>query len=206
MLRGEHPRHFRPRRSPSSPLAAGSWCDLRMAAAGLGPRPRGRAPRTFERPPRRYAYAGFGGRSVCLPRGPNGKPPRCEPDTPHSIARRAALQASSAAGLTSSNLEAQAGYSSVGKASDCKALQRSDGLWFDSGRPDMSRMLLAHAKPMLCQGSHTRREDVLKRKHACAKIALSRRRQPSSQPSGRPSARKAIASGFTSWLSSIISG
>ena len=28
------------------------------------------------------------------------------------------------------------GYSSVGRASDCRALQKSDGPWFDSGWPD----------------------------------------------------------------------
>ena len=30
----------------------------------------------------------------------------------------------------------QAGYSSVGRASDCRILQQSDGPWFDSGWPD----------------------------------------------------------------------
>ena len=30
----------------------------------------------------------------------------------------------------------QAGYSSVGRASDCRVLQQSDGPWFDSGWPD----------------------------------------------------------------------
>ena len=30
----------------------------------------------------------------------------------------------------------QAGYSSVGRASDCRMLQQSDGPWFDSGWPD----------------------------------------------------------------------
>ena len=30
----------------------------------------------------------------------------------------------------------QAGYSSVGRASDCRLLQPSDGHWFDSGWPD----------------------------------------------------------------------
>ena len=29
-----------------------------------------------------------------------------------------------------------AGYSSVGRASDCRVLQQSDGPWFDSGWPD----------------------------------------------------------------------
>ena len=31
----------------------------------------------------------------------------------------------------------QAGYSSVGRASDCRDLQQSDGPWFDSGWPDL---------------------------------------------------------------------
>ena len=31
----------------------------------------------------------------------------------------------------------QPGYSSVGRASDCRQLQQSDGPWFDSGWPDM---------------------------------------------------------------------
>ena len=31
----------------------------------------------------------------------------------------------------------QAGYSSVGRASDCRNLQQSDGPWFDSGWPDL---------------------------------------------------------------------
>ena len=30
-----------------------------------------------------------------------------------------------------------AGYSSVGRASDCRVLQLSDGPWFDSGWPDL---------------------------------------------------------------------
>ena len=34
----------------------------------------------------------------------------------------------------------QAGYSSVGRASDCRALQLSDGPWFDSGWPDLHRL------------------------------------------------------------------
>ena len=32
-----------------------------------------------------------------------------------------------------------AGYSSVGRASDCRSLQQSDGPWFDSGWPDFSQ-------------------------------------------------------------------
>ena len=31
-----------------------------------------------------------------------------------------------------------AGYSSVGRASDCRLLQQSDGPWFDSGWPDFN--------------------------------------------------------------------
>ena len=34
------------------------------------------------------------------------------------------------------NSPQQAGYSSVGRASDCRMLQQSDGPWFDSGWPD----------------------------------------------------------------------
>ena len=37
----------------------------------------------------------------------------------------------------SSHLECQSGYSSVGRASDCRLLQASDGPWFDSGWPDL---------------------------------------------------------------------
>ena len=37
-----------------------------------------------------------------------------------------------------------AGYSSVGRASDCRSLQQSDGPWFDSGWPDFAWVL--------CQG------------------------------------------------------
>ena len=33
-------------------------------------------------------------------------------------------------------LPRQTGYSSVGRASDCRMLQQSDGPWFDSGWPD----------------------------------------------------------------------
>ena len=41
-------------------------------------------------------------------------------------------------GLANSSFKRQAGYSSVGRASDCRTLQRSDGPWFDSGWPDIS--------------------------------------------------------------------
>ncbi len=37
---------------------------------------------------------------------------------------------------------AHAGYSSVGRASDCRRLQQSDGPWFDSGWPDSMRHAL----------------------------------------------------------------
>ena len=35
----------------------------------------------------------------------------------------------------------QTGYSSVGRASDCRVLQLSDGPWFDSGWPDFDCVL-----------------------------------------------------------------
>ena len=35
------------------------------------------------------------------------------------------------------------GYSSVGRASDCRMLQQSDGPWFDSGWPDLMIFLMA---------------------------------------------------------------
>ena len=38
-------------------------------------------------------------------------------------------------------LRCNAGYSSVGRASDCRHLQQSDGPWFDSGWPDGSSMV-----------------------------------------------------------------
>ena len=44
-------------------------------------------------------------------------------------------------GLANSMLKKQAGCSSVGRASDCRTLQRSDG-----GRPDIFCGVLAHAK------------------------------------------------------------
>ena len=50
-------------------------------------------------------------------------------------------------GLANSMLKKQAGCSSVGRASDCRTLQRSVGPWFDSGRPDIFCGVLAHAEP-----------------------------------------------------------
>ena len=35
----------------------------------------------------------------------------------------------------------QTGYSSVGRASDCRHMQQSDGPWFDSGWPDLRTLL-----------------------------------------------------------------
>ena len=49
-------------------------------------------------------------------------------------------------GLANSMLKKQAGCSSVGRASDCRTLQRSVGPWFDSGRPDIFCGVLAHAE------------------------------------------------------------
>ena len=40
----------------------------------------------------------------------------------------------------------QAGHSSVGRASDCRFLQLSDGPWFDSGWPDLLGATLAPAR------------------------------------------------------------
>ena len=39
--------------------------------------------------------------------------------------------------------EFHSGYSSVGRASDCRLTQRSDGPWFDSGWPDFPRLAAA---------------------------------------------------------------
>ena len=44
-------------------------------------------------------------------------------------------------------LNANPGYSSVGRASDCRLLQPSDGHWFDSGWPDFFHCWLL---PLLC--------------------------------------------------------
>ena len=61
-------------------------------------------------------------RNTPRPRQPRPPPPNLQP-TP-----------------TNSN----AGYSSVGAASDCRRLQQSDGPWFDSGWPDICT---AHTSP-----------------------------------------------------------
>ena len=42
------------------------------------------------------------------------------------------------AGKTAEAHANHTGYSSVGRASDCRSLQVSDGPWFDSGWPDFS--------------------------------------------------------------------
>ena len=47
-----------------------------------------------------------------------------------------------------------AGYSSVGRASDCRSLQQSDGPWFDSGWPDF------------CASAHN--QDRKKKNERCA--------------------------------------
>ena len=41
----------------------------------------------------------------------------------------------------------QTGYSSVGRASDCRMLQQSDGPWFDSGWSDFLGFFWGGAKP-----------------------------------------------------------
>ena len=44
------------------------------------------------------------------------------------------------------DLQATTGYSSVGRASDCRTSQESDGPWFDSGWPDfLGRFPSGHA-------------------------------------------------------------
>ena len=40
--------------------------------------------------------------------------------------------------------EFHSGYSSVGRASDCRLTQQSDGPWFDSGWPEFPRLALAY--------------------------------------------------------------
>ena len=50
-------------------------------------------------------------------------------------------------GLANSVFKKQGDCSSIGRASDCRTLQRSDGPWFDSGRPDICCWVLAHAAP-----------------------------------------------------------
>jgi hypothetical protein len=51
----------------------------------------------------------------------------------------------------------QAGHSSVGRASDCRALQQSDGPWFDSGWPDGMTNPLAGACVLKTDASAARR-------------------------------------------------
>ena len=41
-----------------------------------------------------------------------------------------------------SDAKEQTGYSSVGRASDCRVLQLSDGPWFDSGWPDFATSVI----------------------------------------------------------------
>lgn len=47
----------------------------------------------------------------------------------------------------------QAGYSSVGRASDCRALQQSDGPWFDSGWPEVMGYFLCSEGDAMCAQS-----------------------------------------------------
>ena len=59
-------------------------------------------------------------------------------------------------GLANSSFKRQAGYSSVGRASDCRTLQRSDGPWFDSGWPDISAWCSPMQRPLFyyCKRIH----------------------------------------------------
>ena len=60
-----------------------------------------------------------------------------------------------------------ASYSSVGRASDCRSLQQSDGPWFDSGWPDFLHARACDSKPASKNridahaGSRTRRKLLL---------------------------------------------
>ena len=49
-------------------------------------------------------------------------------------------------------LRHQPGYSSVGRASDCRHLQQSDGPWFDSGWPDLLHAAVPEARLKSKQG------------------------------------------------------
>ena len=46
-----------------------------------------------------------------------------------------------------SKLARTAGYRSVGKESDCRCLQQSNGPWFDSGSPDFAHVQIANPVP-----------------------------------------------------------
>ena len=56
--------------------------------------------------------------------------------------------------IMTASIMGNAGYSSVGRASDCRSLQQSDGPWFDSGWPDFCARAHGHAgKAQLSPGS-----------------------------------------------------
>ena len=52
-------------------------------------------------------------------------------------------------------MDTTAGYSSVGRASDCRVLQQSDGPWFDSGWPDFLKMGVFKVAPLASIFYHT---------------------------------------------------
>ena len=68
----------------------------------------------------------------------------------------------------------QAGYSSVGRASDCRNLQQSDGPWFDSGWPDFRNASLA-TKAWCCLGQ-SEAEKAWARHYAPLKVFLKKSR------------------------------
>ena len=77
----------------------------------------------------------------------------------------------------------QAGHSSVGRASDCRALQQSDGPWFDSGWPDGMTNPLAGACVLKTDASAARRARSPRPRPSCREG--DRRLGPLSPP-GRP--------------------
>jgi hypothetical protein len=88
-------------------------------------------------------------RSLCLivlmgALGPKALAPRAMARA-RSIANK--LNSIAQLGPANSVPKRQAGYSSVGRASDCRTSQQSDGPWFDSAWPDIFCAVLAQAEP-----------------------------------------------------------
>ena len=77
----------------------------------------------------------------------------------------------------------QAGYSSVGRASDCRKLQQSDGRWFDSGWPDILKRLELQGPGRQAEDSGSRPcLAVRRRRGGLARRARSCRRQKTKAP------------------------
>ena len=64
----------------------------------------------------------------------------------------------------------QAGYSSVGRASDCRFVQPSDGPWFDSGWPDFN--LVRYCFPSSANDIHGRTGDGLMTSPRCGVLLM----------------------------------